>query len=287
VALFATLFLLLMSIGSVRYDNEEKAHRLTLAYERLRRYADRIARDLRRARSLQEKLLPDGSKMPLPDRLEWAWSFVPEAEVGGDYFDAAALDDSRVAILFTDVSGHGMSAALVTAIIKTAFEGWKDGGLPMTEFAQTLNRLLCNLTPTESFAAVVLATYDARTQQLSYVNCGHNPVPIRLRVDGEDEIRALDQANARILGVLEQTRFEEAREPLRSGDTVLFVTDGIIEATDEDGALYGSDRLHEYLRDRRGEAPQSLVTGVIEQVQSFTGGREQTDDRTILAFRVR
>ena len=225
--------------------------------------------------------------MPFPDRLDWGSSFVPEAEVGGDYFDVAALDDSRVAILFTDVSGHGMSAALVTAIIKTAFEGWKDGGLSMTEFAATLNRLLCNVTPTESFAAVVLAIYDARTRELSYVNCGHNPVPIRLRVDGADEVRSLERANARILGVLEEAHFEEARESLRSGDTVLFVTDGIIEATDETGGLYGSDRLYRYLRDRRDEAPQSLVTGMTEQVQVFTEGREQTDDRTILAFRVR
>jgi len=287
VALFATLFLLLMSIGSVEYDNEEKAHRLTLAYERLRRYADRIARDLRRARAIQENLLPDNSKMPFPGRLEWASSFVPEAEVGGDYFDVAALDENRVAILFTDVSGHGMSAALVTAIIKTAFEGWKDSVLSMTEFAGTLNRLLCNVTPTESFAAVVLAIYDARARELSYVNCGHHPVPIRLRVDGEQEVRPLDQANARILGVLEEGVFEEARQTLRSGDVVLFVTDGIIEAADESGALYGSDRLNRYLRDRRADAPQALITGLVEQVRTFTAGREQTDDQTILAFRVR
>jgi hypothetical protein len=124
VGVSATTYLFFMTVGSLVYDNEEKAFRLEKANAQLRLYADWIRGDLERARAVQQMLLPDLANMPMADRLEWGASFVPEEEVGGDYFDAAHLDAERVAVLFADVSGHGLSAALTTAIIKTTFQSW-------------------------------------------------------------------------------------------------------------------------------------------------------------------
>ena len=91
-----------MTVGSLVYDNEEKAFRLEKANAKLRLYADWIHGDLERARAVQQMLLPDLTNMPMADRLEWGARFVPEEEVGGDYFDAAYLDANRVAILFAE-----------------------------------------------------------------------------------------------------------------------------------------------------------------------------------------
>jgi sigma-B regulation protein RsbU (phosphoserine phosphatase) len=193
----------------------------------------------------------------------------------------------RVAVLFTDVSGHGMSAALLTAIIKTAFETWKEDGAPLEAFAATLNRLLCNVTPAESFAAVVLAAYDASSRELSYVNCGHNPAPLWLPATDGAEVRWLDDSTNMVLGVAPDVKFEPARQTLAPGDTVFFATDGVTESMDADDRLFGNQRLRQHLQQRRTDPLSRLVQGLVEQVDRFTGGAPQSDDRTILALRVR
>ncbi len=170
VFVFVLVYLVLMAVGSLEYDKEEQSHRLGVAYKQLQRYARRIQDDLGRARSVQQQMLPDLNRMPLTDQLSWAGTFLPESEVGGDYFDAHALDEDRAAILFCDVSGHGMSAAFVTAILNTAFVGWVEDSRDITDFVYRLNRRVCVSTPTESFAAVFAAVYDVQNRQIEYIN---------------------------------------------------------------------------------------------------------------------
>jgi serine phosphatase RsbU (regulator of sigma subunit) len=287
IAAFAVVYLFLMAMGSVEYDNEEKAYRLSVAYGKLQRYADHIRDDLSQARTVQESLLPDGAHMPLPDRLQWAWSFKPMAEVGGDYFDVAALAGGRIAVFFADVSGHGMSAALVTAILKTAFAGWQENSMPIEEYASHLNRLLCRVTPVESFAAAMIATYDGDSGELEYINCGHNPEPLWLPAKADEETCFLSEGNAIILGVEEDMSFVPVRKILRPGDTVMCATDGLIEAMDPDGAMYTSARLLSYATANRNAEPQQLVDGLVSEVTAFARGVRQGDDRMILVMRAR
>ena len=283
--LFAMVFLLLMTVGSVEYDNEEKAHRLEIAYGHLQRYSDRIRRELRHARTIQDNLLPDIARMPLSEDLQWASSFVPMTEVAGDYFDAAELENRLLALLFADVSGHGMSAALVTAILKTAFEGWKESPVSLDRFAQHLNRLLCRVTPDESFAAVVLATYDPASRELCHVNCGHCPFPLLIPGDSDGEVCWLEEANTMVLGVQEENEFPTACRTLRPGDSLLLATDGVTEAVDDEDEQFGADRLIGYARAQRDRLPEQLVEGLVRHVEDFTGQGRQGDDRTVLAFR--
>jgi len=285
--LFVLVYLFFMVVGSLEYDNEEKAEHLARAYEKVRRYAGRIQENLARARTVQQQLLPEPARMPLSDRLEWGSSFVPEAEVGGDYFDAAALDADRVAVLFSDVSGHGMSAALVTAIIKCGFEDWLELGGDLAALVVKLNRQLFRLTPEESFAALFLAIYDARSGELRYANCGHNPEPWRIPARPDEPIRSLSAARTTLLGVLEDIPVVQAVERLEPGDTVLFVTDGIIEAREPGGAMFTRRRLEALLEEYRGRAAGELVGGIRRRVQEFIGGADQIDDHTMLAFRVK
>jgi serine phosphatase RsbU (regulator of sigma subunit) len=287
LGLFFMVYLMLMMIGSIEYDNEEKAYRLEVAYRKLKQYADGVREDMSRARGIQEKLLPDAASMPMTDHLDWASSFAPQSEVGGDYFDVTAIGEKRVGMLFADVSGHGMSAALVTVLLKVAFEGWEERPVPLETFAADLNKLLHRVTPQKSFAAAVLACYDTETGILSYINCGHHPAPLLLKPGEKIGISSLDQAGAMIMGVFPQGAFSEARLKLEPGDTVLMTTDGVTEAADEDGEMFGQERLQSYLQTDGSKSPRELVAGLVETVDAFTGSAYQNDDRMVLAFRVR
>ncbi len=279
-------YLFFMVVGSVEYDNEERSHRLQQAHAGLQRYARRIHNDLAQARTVQEKLLPDPADMPLPGRITWARSFVPETEVGGDYFDAAEIGDGKAAMLLVDVSGHGMAAAMITAIIKTAFQTWVDEGWPLRDFVLRTNRSLCRLIPDGSFAAVIAAVYEADSGELSYVNCGHSPEPIFVPADQRQPIAALDGRGAILLGIEEDLAVSPHVRTLQAGDRILLVTDGLVEATCTEGRMFGRSRLDERIAAGRGEDLQTQVASLVKDVEDFSNGAPQSDDRTVLAMEV-
>jgi serine phosphatase RsbU (regulator of sigma subunit) len=285
-AIFGATYLFFMTVGSVEYDNEEQAHTLKQAYAQLKQYADRIRSDMDRARIVQQRLLPDLDAMPLPDRLEWAASFVSQEEVGGDYFDASLTTQGHVAVIFADVSGHGMSAALVTAIIKTTFEGWLEREDGLVFFVRHLNQRLFDLTPLQSFAAVAVGIYDADRRTFCYCNCGHSPYPYLISsADGAPQ--PLDAAQVIILGVVPEIDPRPATVNLERGDTLFFATDGITEARNDVEEEFETERLEQYLAGPREVPLRQLVTGLVDTVERFTGGCDQGDDQTILAVRVR
>ena len=283
---FATTFLFFMTVGSLVYDNEEKAFRLGKANAQLRLYANWIRGDLERARAVQQMLLPDLTNMPMADRLEWGGSFVPEEEVGGDYFDAAYLDANRVAILFADVSGHGLSAALITAIIKTTFQSWTERGGTLEDFLCGLNQRLFNLTPSQSFAAVAAGIFDVASMEFTYCNCGHNPEPYLIRADAERPI-PLNGARNIILGALEEINPVTAPLKLESRDMLFFATDGITEASNPFGEEFGATGLEEFLSSHSALSVEEMVRRRIDDVEDFSREGADNDDRAVLAFRVR
>jgi serine phosphatase RsbU (regulator of sigma subunit) len=283
---FVTTYFFFMTVGSLVYDNEEKAFRLEKANSKLRMYANWIHGDLERARAVQQMLLPDLTRMPMADRLEWGASFVPEEEVGGDYFDAALLDENRVAVLFADVSGHGLSAALITAIIKTTFQSWTDRGGTLEDFLCVLNQRLFNLTPRQSFAAVAAGIFDVSSMDFTYCNCGHNPEPYLIRVK-EDRPRSLDGARNLILGALEEIHPVTAVLKLHPGDTLFFATDGITEASNPFGEEFAKTGLEEFLSENRALSVDEMVQRLINDVEEYSQNSVENDDRVVLAFRVR
>ena len=285
--LLGLTYMFFMVVGSVEYDNEEKAYNLNRAYRQLRDYADRIQADIERARIVQETFLPQPHKMPFPDLIDWAASFAPAEEVGGDYFDVDQLDESRVAILFTDVSGHGMGAAFITAVMKTTFRAWLDNQDTLEELARQMNANLLRLVPLGSFAAAFLAIYDTATRTFTYANGGHQPEPWHIPGRQEGEIQTLSDARNLIMGIQEQADVTLSSITLTPGDTVLFVSDGIVENPNAEGQLYGTDRFASFLQAQRALAPQQLVDAISTEAQDHSQGTDQSDDRTILALRIK
>ena len=165
-------------MGSVEYDNEIQGAQLSRAYEQLKRNSELIMADLQRAREVQKNLLPDVSGRILGGRLAVTASFVPQSEVSGDYFDLKVLDQDRVAVVFCDVSGHGLAAALITGLLKTFFElNERIAGDP-TIFVGQLNDRLCRLSPSDIFASVFYGVLDLGSMELRYCNGGHYPPPV-------------------------------------------------------------------------------------------------------------
>jgi sigma-B regulation protein RsbU (phosphoserine phosphatase) len=275
-----------MAVGSVEYDNEEQAHKLRQAYDRLKVYADRIRDDMERARTIQQRLLPDLAKMPRTDVLDWAARFEPQDDVGGDYFDAVEMADGRVAVILADASGHGLGAALVTAILKSTFESWLEREAGVAELATMLNRRLVELTPDRSFAAAVVAVFDPESGTLRYCNCGHSPWPYLIRAR-EGEPRVLDVGHAMILGVMPDIEFRPAEVSLEPGDIVFLATDGITEAESRQGEEYGAGRLEAFLSAHADASVDDLVEALSGEVATYCAGQEQSDDRAVLAFQVR
>ena len=287
IVLYGVTFTFLMVIGSVEYDNEEKAYQLSRTNRQLKLYASRIQADIRRAQSIQQCFLPDASRMPLCGLIDWASSYQPAEEVGGDYFDIQHLDDERVVIIFGDACGHGMAAALVTAVLKTTFQAWLETPTDLEKLAGQLNRNVFFTTPTGDFAAVFLAILNSKTGQFEYINCGHQPQPWLLQGADWGQICQLDQAPCMILGIEETIDIKKAVVSLQAGDGILIVSDGITENLDIEGNMYGQERFEELLRKNAVLSISEMAQLITREAESFSESTRIMDDQTLLAFRIK
>jgi sigma-B regulation protein RsbU (phosphoserine phosphatase) len=281
------VYLFLMVVGSVEYDNEEKAYQLSRTNSQLKLYASRIQADIKRAQTIQQCFLPDTLKMPMCQLIDWESSYLPADEIGGDYFDIKSLDDDRIVIIFADACGHGMAAALVTAVIKATFQDWLETSFSLENLAQQLNRNIYFTTPSGYFAAVFLAILNGKTGQLEYINCGHQPEPWILHGTNDGINEQLDQARCMILGIEEAIDIQRARVALRSEDGILIVSDGITENQDIEGNMYGQERFEELLRKNATLSISQLAQLITREAKSFSEGTDIMDDQTLLAFRIK
>ena len=285
--LFGLIYILFMVVGSIEYDNEEKAYNLTKTNKQLEQYTAQIQADIGRARLVQEKFLPNVANMPFKDRVDWASCFIPAVEVGGDYFDVKKTKEGRIAILFSDVCGHGMAAAFITAIIKTTFHTWTERGELLEDLIRELNSNLYRLTPDDSFSAVFATLYDPSTGRLDCINGGHHPEPWLISGQKIEPICSLSNSRNMILGIMEDIDIITSHEVLSQGDIVLMASDGVIENQNVDGENYGIEQFENFLESRRDSSAEELVNSIVEEIELFSKDAKPGDDRTILAFRIK
>ncbi len=180
-----------------------------------------------------------------------------------------------------------MGAAFITAVMKTTFRAWLDNQDTLEELARQMNANLLRLVPLGSFAATFIAIYDTAAHTLTYVNCGHQPEPWHIPGRRDREIRSLSDARNLIMGIQEQTNVTMSSITLEPEDTVLFVSDGIVENPNADGQLYGTERFTSFLQAQRSLPPTQLVDTISKETQDHSDGTDQSDDRTILALRIK
>ena len=255
---------------------------LLLARRLERAYAE-LDHELRRVAEIQRALLPPAlPRIPTLDMAAW---YQTATRVGGDYYDFFDLRDGRWGVLIADVSGHGTPAAVVMAMTRTLLHGQCYQCASPPELLERTNQQLCTYSDrlSGSFVTAFYGVYDPRERVLTYSSAGHNPP---LLVDAGIRVRELDDAHAMPLAVERDAEFSQGEVRLGAGDTLLLYTDGITEAVNPSGEMYGRDRLLSCVHEDVPNA-QHIIDCVTSKLMGFTGGGAQTDDQTLVAMRVR
>ncbi len=245
---------------------------------------EKINSELSIARAIQLSSLP--SVFPaFPDNANFDIyaSMTPAKEVGGDFYDFYFIDDKHLMFLIADVSGKGVPAALFMMTVKTLINNIAQINCPPKELIKDINDRICKNNSEGFFVTMLSAIVDIKTGKIIFVNCGHNP-PMIKKNKGEYEYLKMDSNIP--LGVFGDFDFELYETQLEAGDIIFAYTDGITEATNTEGELFGEERLEKYMSEIKEE---SSVYGILNQVRSkisdFVGSAEQSDDITMLAFK--
>lgn len=251
--------------------------------EELRGAYEMVDRELHAVADMQRALLP--RTLPTIPKLGLAADYQTSQWAGGDYYDIFALPDGRWGLWIADVSGHGTPAAVMMAITHAVAHGYPGPPDPPEVFLEHINRTLVEryTAHTEAFVTAFYGIFDPAARTLTYACAGHNPP--RLKRCGDGEIATVDGAAGLPLGLFPDQRYERATLALRPGDQLVLYTDGITDATDARGRMFGMDRLDATLR-RCHETADGLIRAVLAAIAEFTGGQPAEDDRTLLVARV-
>ena len=239
----------------------------------------RLEGELELARRIQQRLLP--GRPPAVPGLEIAGRSEPAREVGGDYYDHFDLGGGRVLLVIADVSGKGVPAALLMSGFRASLMSQDAGTLGPDRMAERVNEFLHRSVETGRFVTAFLGFLEASGGRLVYANAGHNP-PALLRADGRVEWLS---AGGLVLGIIPDSRFESGEATLGPGDLLALYTDGVTEAADGAGELWGEERLVATLR-RLRERPCAEVAEVLaREVRTYEGTGGPSDDVTVLLAR--
>jgi phosphoserine phosphatase RsbU/P len=244
----------------------------------------RLEGELEIAREVQNRLFPQ--TIPEVSGLYLYGACKPARVVSGDYYDFFRIGDHRVAVVLGDISGKGISAALLMASIQSAlhaqfYDGSPPGKAPdsvsTADVVSRLNRQLFENTPREKYVTFFYAVYDARTRKLTYTNAGHLP-PVLFRGARVERLAA----GGTVAGLFPTVNYEQAEIELQSGDLLLAFTDGMTEPENSFGEEFGEQRLLDAARRGLGLPPEAMVDEIYRSVDDWTGSPELQDDMTLV-----
>lgn len=244
----------------------------------------RIERELEMAHEIQKTAVPFIFP-PFPKRKDIdIYALMNTAkEVGGDFYDFYFTDDAHFAFLIADVSGKGIPAAMFMMASKTLIKGLAERGKPVDEVFMETNEKLCEGNDAGMFVTAWMGVVNLENGHLQYVNAGHNPPLLCRRGETYEYLR--EKPNF-ILAGMEDSQYKKRELYLNPGDTIYLYTDGITEAENMEHKLYGEERLARILHKASEFMPMDLCHIVEDDVQKFTGEAPQSDDMTMLAFRL-
>jgi sigma-B regulation protein RsbU (phosphoserine phosphatase) len=244
----------------------------------------RMSREVEIAREVQERLFPQNH--PEVRGMDYAGACRPALGVGGDYFDFLELTGGRLGLAIGDVSGKGISAALLMASLQASLRGQSlAGGLDLAVLMGNVNQLIYEASQANRYATFFYGTYDPGDGLLRYVNAGHN-APMLLRgANGSFQVERLDQGGP-VIGLLYPVPYLEASVALQPGDLLVAYTDGISEAMNRDDEEWGEERLQAAATACRDLPAAEMVTRVFSAADGFVAGAKQHDDMTLVVARI-
>jgi sigma-B regulation protein RsbU (phosphoserine phosphatase) len=238
----------------------------------------RLDYEIELARQIQTAALPSaGLSGP-----NWEATGVNVASnvVGGDYLDYFERSDGRIGLALVDVSGHGVSAALLMQAVRSAIRLGVDSTRSPAVLMTRMAKLLYASTPANQFVATVLARLDPGNGKLVYANGGHIP-PLRVGRNKDDYL----PSSGFILGAFEDSAYKNREMQLEAGDILVFYTDGLTELTNPEGEEFGVERLAETVRKHREESLDEIILAVRRRARRFRAGAPRKDDVTLMLAR--
>jgi serine phosphatase RsbU (regulator of sigma subunit) len=258
-----------------------QANTLHTTLERLEqetRARERVEQDLRVARSIQQASLP--KEVPELEGWQIAPYYQPAREVGGDFYDFFELEEGRVGVVVGDATGKGVPAALVMASARSMLRAVAQTSNSPGDVLRRVNDPLVTDIPANMFVTCFYAILDPESGSLAYANAGHDLPYLRHRGREAEELRARGMP----LGLMPGMSYEEKEIELEASEVVLFYSDGLVEAHDPEGEMFGFPRLRSLFAEHAEEV--SLGDSLLEELYSFVGeGWKQEDDITLLTLK--
>ena len=237
--------------------------------------------ELELSQVIQRGLLPQ--TLPTIEGLNIAAFSRPAQIVGGDYFDFVNFKDGAHGLVMADVSGHGVSAGMFMSSLQTAFQTLVPDTDSPPEVLERINRLYIHNINFTTFVTVFFGKYEPRTGILSYANAGHNSAYLyRMATNQEIWLRPTGPA----IGLMEGFVIRKEDIKLESGDILLLYTDGITEASNHQGALWGEDNLADIIRANANSSAEQLIQKILKAMKDHTGENPLADDVTLVITKV-
>jgi len=252
------------------------AEQIAVGIDRIRMQAEEA--DYEQAREIQQTLLP--REMPRVAGIDVSGVWQPARTMGGDYYDLLPLQESELAVCIGDVAGKGMPAALLMSGLQAAVRASASNS--PRDLCERVRRVVVSSLSGGRFVTFFYATVDTANMRLRWCNAGHN-APILARADGS--IVRLEEGGPAFSRLLKSDRYEERELPLHAGDRLVLFTDGVSEAMDVHGELFGETRIEELVSDCPDLEAGELQKTIVDAASAFSGG-ELEDDLTLVVVRI-
>jgi sigma-B regulation protein RsbU (phosphoserine phosphatase) len=249
-------------------------------YQAVRRQEAQLEKDMAMAREVQLRLLPPTA--PAHPHAEMAVRFLPARTIGGDLYDFVDYGPHRTAIVLGDVSGKAAPAALFAALVSGIMRSAAVQQPAPAQMLVALNDALQERKLESQYVTLLFALWNDENQTLQVANSGAVQ-PIFCRAGQSVTVRA----EGFPLGMFPNVTYEELTVATQPGDAIVFVSDGILDAENSNGDMYGEDRLSSLLCAHRDFPAQEIADAILSDVSRFQGDHDRFDDETIIVLRVR
>ena len=278
-------FIIFATVGAAVYMFSVIVRNLNERYAKQMMESSRLETELTMASSIQADMLP--SIYPaFPERPEFDIyaSMDPAKEVGGDFYDFFLVDDDHLCLVMADVSGKGVPAALFMMASKIIIASHAKLGKTPAEILTDTNAAICSNNREEMFVTVWLGILELSTGKLTAANAGHE-YPVLRKANGQFEL--VKDKHGFVIGGMEGMRYKQYELQMDPGSKLFLYTDGVPEATDAHGELFGTDRMLDALNIDASVEPKNILKQVRSSVDGFVKEAEQFDDLTMLCVEYR
>ncbi len=231
------------------------------------------------AHRIQMRLLPNETPQLTGYQIACAWQ--PSQDASADYFDVFSFGADKLGLCIADVSGKGTPAALLMSSLQASLKTFAGPHVPPSALCSQLNAVLSDNIAPGRYASLFYGLLDGNARTLSYESAGHC-LPLLVRADGSIQIL---EASSGVLGLFSHWTYNDQQLALASGDVLVMMTDGLLEATNAQGAEFGYKRLIAAVLPKRAEGAHSIRQRVMEEVTQFCGG-EFADDASLIVLTV-